>query len=180
MVYTWLVCQFFSRRNYFRLRICCHIMMHNGLPWWIYSDETLPTTFACSFPTHWSNFSLMCISIIQNCLSEVCFVVLGKGYEQIIKQRAIWTIEMSHLTPLTPSPSLVFSLPRFILMGSPCATTCARPPPHLFHSSVPLTLSPSALCVSPVNSFLKNGVSSGFTLVASRGICGNEPVHGAR
>lgn len=97
----------------FHLRICSHSMMHNGLSWWIYSDET---TFAWSFPSHWSNSSRLSISIIQNCCSELCFPVLGKVTSE--EQRAVWAMEMSHLN--LPSTSLFFPLLSFVLMVSPC------------------------------------------------------------
>lgn len=100
---------------------------------------------------------------------------------------AFWSIESLLTPPPHPLSPRVFPLIPFVLPGSLCAQVVSpglpglpHPPLPFFHSSVPLTLSPSALCVSPVSSFLKNGVSSGFTLAASRGIHGNEPVHGAR
>lgn len=125
-----------------------------------------------------------CVSIIQSCLSDVHFPVIGKA-TRAGQERAIWTIEMAHVTPPPHPLSLFFHLLRFHLVGSPRTRVVTQdllvlPPPHFFHSSLPLTLSPSALCVSPVNSFLKSGVSSGFMLAASRGIHGNKPVHGAR
>lgn len=65
-------------------------------------------------------------------------------------------------------PGCVPGLP--VLSHRPIPSSTPYPPP--------LTLSPSDLCVSSVSSFLKNGVSSGFTLAASRGIHGSGPVHG--
>lgn len=79
------------------------------------------------------------------------------------------------------SPSLPVLSSRVHRVPKLCPrTSCPPSHTHSLLSSLPLTLSPSALCVSPVSSFLKNGVSSGFTLAASRGIHGNKPVHGER
>lgn len=79
---------------------------------------------------------------------------------------------------ITPHPQVLTSWVNHIPRVCP-RTSCPLSPPHpFFHSLPPLTLSPSDLCVSSVSSFLKNGVSSGFTLAASRGIHGYGPVHG--
>lgn len=116
---------------------------------------------------------LFTVSIIQNCLSVLLEdTLLGKT-------RALWSIETSHLTP-PPHPqaltSWVYHIPRVVSQDLLSSSTAPSLLPLL--APPPLTLSPSDLCVSSVSSFLKNGVSSGFTLAASRGIHGYEPVHG--
>ena len=129
-------------------------------------------------------FSLltMRVSIIQTCLSDAYFLVSNvKQMEG--NERAIWTIEMLRFPPQHHPLTLFSSVsnPHGFTKYPDCVpelVVLLRL--HFPHSSLPLTLSPYALCVSPVSSFLKRGVSSGFMLGASRGIHGNKPVHGAR
>lgn len=139
-----------------------------------------PTTFAWSFKNS-SSLLTLCLSIIQNCLSEMYYQLPVRQWDQ--ERNGQFGILRRHTSPLCLTLSPWFFLgyvdPHGFTM-LPGLLVFPTPSPPLFHSCLPLTLSPSALCVSPVSSFLKNGVSSGFTLAASRGIHGNKPVHGAR
>lgn len=167
-----------------------------SLIWWagVY-DELLPcfdeytrvkpSTFACSLKPTSSHPTVRLHYPNPPLLSGLNSPVLGKTTRTGIR-RAFWMIEMPHLTP---HPSASHFLPGFPSLLSSrvnhvprvCPKTPHPPPPNPSPtSSPPLTLSPSALCVSSVSSFLKNEVSSGFMLAASRGIHCNEPVHGAR
>lgn len=122
------------------------MMMHNGFSWWIYSDESLPTTFAWSFPTHLSNSSLLCISIIQTCLSEVCFPVLGKVTST--KQKGYLDYWDASPYPSTSSSSFPgFSLlPMFYPHGFTVCPGCAPELLVLLHTpSFPLLSSPHPL-----------------------------------
>lgn len=113
---------------------------------------------------------LSTVSIIQNCPSA--------SSRTHAMRRDKGALEYRDITPHSSTSPSGFDLMGLLYsQGTPCPlpppipSSTPYPPPHL-------TLSPSDLCVSSVSSFLKNGVSSGFTLAASRGIHGYGPVHG--
>lgn len=152
----------------FDVRGCCHILMFtrlslsmNMLRW-----HLLPLHDPSHRPPHFSLCACVCLHNPKMPLRSISSNT-RKGQFGVLR---------CHTSPSLPVlSSRVHRVPKLCPR-----TSCPPSHTHSLLSSLPLTLSPSALCVSPVSSFLKNGVSSGFTLAASRGIHGNKPVHGER
>ncbi|KAI9539876.1 Potassium voltage-gated channel sub KQT member 4 [Dissostichus eleginoides] len=104
-------------------------------------------------------------------------------YDSMLPSFRELTLLFSHLQRQSKTKKVLQNSYHTLLSGlrpySPPHLSGDRYAPATSHSLTSRQVAKRRQKFHAVNSFLKNGVSSGFTLAASRGIRGNKPVHGA-